>query len=391
MPMHAVLRTTAMAVLLFLSACGGGGGGGGGPAGTPGKVAVTDGVASGGRAAGETVHVFADPAPDGQVFDHWAGDTSGLADPESWHTTFRLGNRDVNLRAVFAPAADWNPTTELVNGESFMYHVPSNPKGLVLFFHGLNGDAALWFTHPEYLAFLRATVARGYGVAALTSSGLGSDWRLEPIALTNPDIRNVVEAWGRLVSSGVIGAITPVFTVGLSDGGRFSVRLCSLVPCIAQALIASQGDPPSLMGTTTVPTRFNMLERDTQGFVDAVAAKRYSDEMVTRGVVSEFELLGPSPVYPERFARIPGLTVTDSRIIHDALADAGYLDANDFLLDDPYLNASGWREVIPARYDEIPMRYYLEEELDNAWSAHGFYGEHFPRTMRFFEQALAAR
>jgi hypothetical protein len=108
-------------------------------------------------------------------------------------------------------------------------------------------------------------------------------------------------------------------------------------------------------------------------------------------VPSEFELFGPSPVYPERFARIPGISVADSRLIHDALKAAGFLDARDFLVDDPYLNASGWHKAIPAPFDSGDTLFYVAEQLYGAWSAHGFYGEHFPRTMQFFDAARAAR
>lgn len=388
MSRHAVPRTTALALMLFLASCGGGGGGGG-TGGEPGKVAVTGGTASSAGTTGEQVHVFADPAPAGSVFDHWSGDTSTLDDPKSWHTTFRLGSRDVDLRAVFVSVPVWSAVQDSVNGDDFWYHVPSAPRGLVLFLHGTGGDAAQWFTDPEYVTFVRGAVARGYGVAALTTSDrIEDEWRLEPISTANLDVRNVIEGWTRLVSSGLIGPTTPLLVVGMSSGGRFSARLCSLVPCTAQALTASQGDPPTLMSTTTVPTRFNMLERDTQGAVDAGAAKEYSEQMIVRGVRSEFELFGASPVYPERFARIQGVSVDASRMIHAALVAGGFLDTRNFLVDDPYLNGSGWHDVIPEPYDEDEMLFHIAQQLDNAWSAHGFYSEHLPRTMRFFDESI---
>lgn len=385
MSTHGCIRIAVLALAAALAACGGGGGGGDG-AGAPGKVTVVGGTADGGSAVGDTVHVFADPPASNQVFDHWSGDTSALADPSSWHTTFVLGSKDRSFTAVFAPADAWTPTQETVNGVAFWYHVPASPAGLVLFFHGTGGTGPQWFSHPEFESFVRAAVARGYGVASITASDTtDQEWTLDPVDASNPDIANVEAAWNRLVSRALIDNSTPRYVVGLSSGGRFSVRLCSLIGCDGQALVSSQGDPPPLMQTTTVPTRFNMNQNDTQGLVDDEQARRYSQAMVARGVRSEFEMLAPSPVYPGRFARIDGLTAADSQAIYDALKTGGFLDANDFLVGDPYQNASGWIAAIPSGYRSTQMLIYIAEELYNAYTSHNFYSEAFPRTMAFFE------
>lgn len=422
-PMRHLIWTAPL--LTFALACGGGSGSGG-TASAPPSVTVTSGSADGYSGPGDTVHLFADPAPAGQVFDHWAGDAALLLDPEAWHTTFILGSQSANFTAVYRSAPAWPPVQASVNGADFWYFVPPSAKGLIFCFHGRGGTGPSWFQRPATRQFLDEAVAAGYGVAALTSiydqpsltpgadpnSGMG--WNLTfdlsdyPASLSqNPDLQNVKAGLDLLASVNLITASTPLFAAGSSNGGRMSVRAAAALvpsntgysPFLAVVNHVSQGDPAQLMDTYAIPVRFDMQVND-HGNGDIVSyqdAQAYSQGMASRGVPSEFELNQPAPVYPTRFTRIPGLSASDSQTIQQALKAGGYLDARDFIVmkgpsgsdpNDPMLNPSSWTGLIPSAYRTLSILQGIQDELQDAYAEHGFFSDPDDRDLAFFKARL---
>ncbi len=63
-------------------------------------LTVSSGAGGGTSQAGALRTLCADEPPDGQVFDHWAGDTNELADVSSAETTLRMPEADVSVTAV---------------------------------------------------------------------------------------------------------------------------------------------------------------------------------------------------------------------------------------------------------------------------------------------------
>lgn len=349
-------------------------------------VVVGNGAAAGALAPGDTVHVFANPAAAGSIFDHWEGDASILANPLRTHTTFTLGANSVSLAAVFRTVPQWTETRDRIDGLDFWYYVPPAPAGIIYLWHGTGGSGPQWFFQTAYLEFVRAAVARGYGVAALTASSSELGWTMQPIALDNPDLANAVAANDRLESLGLIRADTPRYSLGMSSGGRFSVRFCAVLGCAAQATVCAQADPEALMMSTSVPTRFNMAFNDTAPNISNSDARRYSASMLARGVASAFELQAPSPLAPVRFSSLTGATPDDALAIYSALAGGGIIDERGFLLADPATDPSGWKSVIPAPHSLIPLRMFeIGQVLAIAYAEHEFYSEHTPETLAFFD------
>ena len=60
-----------------------------------------NGAAASTNAVGDTVALVANPAPDGQVFDVWDGDTATLADIAAPSTTLVMPGRDITVRALY--------------------------------------------------------------------------------------------------------------------------------------------------------------------------------------------------------------------------------------------------------------------------------------------------
>lgn len=413
-------RLCIIPLLTFALSCGGGSGSGGGTSAPP-TVTVTSGAADGYAGPGDTVHLFADPAPAGQVFDHWTGDTGLLADPRAWHTTFTLGTQSVSFTAVYRSAAVWSPVQASVNGADFWYFVPPSPKGLILCFHGRGGTGPSWFQRPATRQFLDEAVAAGFGVAALTSiydqptltpgtdPNAGTGWNLTfdlsdyPASLSqNPDLQNAKAGLELLASGNLITASTPLFAAGSSNGGRMSVRAAAALvpantgygPFLAVVNHVSQGDPAQLMTGYAIPVRFDMQVNDHANgdIVSWQDAQAYAQGMVARGIPAEFELNRPAPVHPTRFDRVPGLTASDSQAIQQALKSGGYLDARDFIVmkgpsgsdpDDPLLNPASWTGLIPSAYRTATLLQGIQDELQDAYAEHGFFSDPDARDLAF--------
>ena len=64
-------------------------------------LSVENGDGSGTYAVGDTVTLTAGPAPDGQEFDLWDGDTATIADATKASTTLVMPARDITVRALY--------------------------------------------------------------------------------------------------------------------------------------------------------------------------------------------------------------------------------------------------------------------------------------------------
>jgi len=64
-------------------------------------LTVNSGSGDGQYAPGSVVSIAADPAPTGQVFDRWVGDTAGVAETQSAGTTITMPASDVEITAAY--------------------------------------------------------------------------------------------------------------------------------------------------------------------------------------------------------------------------------------------------------------------------------------------------
>jgi hypothetical protein len=111
-----------------------------------------------------------------------------------------------------------------------------------------------------------------------------------------------------------------------------------------------------------------------------------ASDMTIRGVRNETYFNPPTPVYPERMMRIPGLSLSDSRIIHRSLADAGMVDAAGNLTLDPMADAR-WRTVIPAEYaDHLSS---IGDQLACCYAGHEFFSDSTTRMLDFLLNIIA--
>ncbi|HMT07463.1 MAG TPA: hypothetical protein PKA82_05620 [Pyrinomonadaceae bacterium] len=335
-----------------------------------------------GRYRGQTsAHVWADPNPTGMVFDHWSGDTSLLQNPRESHTKLRIAKLNVSVTANYRSAPAWTPTLETINMIQMGYYFPSSPVGVIFHFHGQGGSASLFYSNLERRIFANEAVAEGYAVVSIDSADrVNRDWNTSNDLATSPDIQNVQAAIDRFISLGLMTANTPKFAHGFSKGAGFSPRVARALNFRATSMSCLAGTP-DIINITTIPTIWTMAQLDGTIMAGGVAQSRANHQnLLNRSIPTQWHLAVPSPVYPERFWRITGLTAADSQAIYNSLKQTGFLDGRNFLLADP--DASGWQAVIPTQYSSFTAA--ISDQLRICWTEHTFFSDYNRRVLDFF-------
>ena len=326
-------------------------------------------------------HVWADPAPAGMVFDRWTGDTFLLQSSRESHTKLRTSKLYITITATYRSAPTWNPTFETLNGIQMGYYFPPSPIGVIFHFHGQGGTANLLFNNSERRIFANEAVAEGYAVVALDSADrVNRDWSTSNDIATSPDIQNVQASINLFISRGLMTASTPVFAHGFSKGAGFSPRVARALNFRATSMNLLAGTP-DIINVTTIPIIWSIAMNDGTIMPGGVAQSRNNyQNLLNRGVPAKYSLVVPSPVYPERFWRISGLSASDSQAIHAALRQGGFIDGRNFLFADP--DASGWESVIPAQYNSFVNS--IRDQLRICYTEHTFFADDDRRVLDFF-------
>ena len=360
----------------------------------PASAAVTNGSFGLQLNTAATNDVWADPPPPNRVFDRWLGDAALLANPYAWHTTVVMPASVPSLAAAFKPAPAWTTATNTLNGlapddpkaVNLIYYSPTNPAGLIFFFNGARASASTFFIETENFAFARDAVAAGYAVASLDSADRSRSWDTT-LTAGNADVTNVQAALNYFIARGLITTNTPKFAAGMSAGGFFAPVAAYYLRFNACAIWCSSGAPSSagttIFNLTTVPTIWNLARND-----DLYNHKAFLGDashnlalLAARGIMGELRENPPSPVYPERFRRIQGLSAPDSQAIHDQLKAAGLLDDVDFLISSPFNNSSHWQSAVSGY---VPYFAAIQDQLNSCYSEHHFFSDFGNKTLQFF-------
>jgi uncharacterized protein (TIGR03437 family) len=349
-------------------------------------VQINSGYGSGSYEAGKTIHIYADPNPTGKVFDRWIGATATLDDPLAAHTTLKIGATPINITATYKNAPTWTTSSETVSGVNVVHHIPQPHKGIIFRFHGSGGSAAGQFNSVEDNTFNGDAIAAGYGIVALDSvDRVNRQWNATG-TLDNPDLKNVQAVINSFTSRGLMSANDPLFALGVSNGGAFCSRLAVLLQFKAGAISIAAGIT-GFIEASNIPFIWNMAQNDDNegvGTEGNARSRRNYESLFARGIAAQHLVNPPSPVYPLRFWRIPGLLPADSQAIYASLKNGGFLDANDFLLQNP--RTSNALSVIPAQY--ASARGAISEQLDVCYARHSFYSDYSNKIISFFNARL---
>src|SRR5690606_1748738 len=297
-------------------------------------------------------------------------------------------SKNISLTATYRSAPDWPLTETTVNGVSVLYYIPPDPAGIIFRFHGSGGSNQSVLLSVESRLFSNDAVAQDFGIVAINSSDrVTGDWNLNPPP-NNPDLVNVQAVITTFRKLGLISKSVPLLAQGTSRGGVFSSEVVYFLNFRADAIYIAYG-VNLIMPVTTVPTIFSLAANDDQPMVSQEGNQNAYNQFIdlqNRGIRTSYKLNQPSPVYPERFWRLAGLSRDDSRAIYQALKDNGFLDSRDLLIENP--RDTDWRSVIPAKYN-----LYLNSigsQLGACFASHNFFSDHNSRVLRFFTETIAA-
>jgi hypothetical protein len=382
---------------------------------------VVNGYGTGTHAPGETVHVFSDVVPSQMVLTGWVTTNATLEGESEWHTTFTMPNHDVTVAAAAIspePRRVLQQTTYVgvtTRPKQVYYHAPPSPRGLIMLFHGTGGNAD-FITKTESVAFWMVAVERGYAVLAteaeeVVAGDLNEDqtirWHASDLTVDNVDFQNLNRLLQGLATQAPALATIPRFALGMSNGGAFAVTLgaVSSSPTLAAAfpnlrfkaaVSYCASGIAALAGVTLTPTSWFMCANDeNQGVGEDgnAEARSHHETLLGRSIDSDFAVHPASPLYPERLARIDGITVETSRLVVAELAAAGQLDAAGYVV-------AGVETVMQSILDNptaFPVlssltgaqKLLFKSQVAAARADHQFYSDYAARTVAFLDAHLS--
>lgn len=355
------------------------------------SVTAEQGYVSRHRTPGSVAHVWAQQNTSTHVFASWTGDIQYLADAEAPYTTLVVPKADVKLRATYRTVPAWTPITGSLSGVAVTYYVPSNPVGLVFMFHGTGGTGNSQLTGSEFGSLARDLVAAGFGVAAFDClDRLTGQWDTTLTGPTNPDIVRLNGVIGAMRTQGLISQQLPLFAFGQSNGGQFSHFSTNTMNWSAVSISCVQGSLPAAT-TYTGPVAWWMGKNDDHPQVGAagVATSLARYELhVNRGLHGRHMISGPMPLYPERIARSPFVSMADSLEVYNIFKANNWLDSNDFLIRNP--SELYWHAAMPSRLSDGQLL-AIQGELESTNAGHEFANFTPHITIDLFLRAIGRR
>lgn len=360
-------------------------------------------------APGDTIHIWAQEWGAARSFGYWSGDTSYLERPLEWHTRLIMPAHDVSLTAVtpVLPTGSNDPLTMVnIMGRDtlkrvFFYFPPNqDPPGVCWLWHGTNGSADSWAgTEYEQNQFVKYLVSKGWGVIITESeeSTKGKDlsgdgnirYDYTPDTLNNVDLQNVRAIRDTFINRGKMSWSTPQASVGFSAGGAFSTLLASVLDWQAAVTHCSAGIS-TLIPFSHTPILFSMNARDnhpdvgTEGLLKAIANYHLQDSL---GICTGFYLLEPSPTYPQRFKRLPGITTSMSAAINnellgnDCFGNGGYLTKTPSEIENAVIaDPASWPVALSL---SGPQRQFVLDQLEVLWTSHHFHSDYMAADFAF--------
>ncbi|MBP6812491.1 MAG: T9SS type A sorting domain-containing protein [Saprospiraceae bacterium] len=380
------------------------------------QLTVQNGYGSTTAAPGDTIHIWAEEWGITRTFSHWSGDTNFLERPEEWHTQVIMPAQNVTITSNTAllPTGINNPLSEeQIMGRDrmkrvFSYFPANNPaQGVCWLWHGTGGSASSWAgAEFEQNQFVKYLVSKDWGVIitesdeSTTNTDLNGDGNLRydfyPDSMSSVDIANVRAIRDTFIHRGKMNWTTPQASLGFSAGGAFSTVLAEVLQWQAGVTHGAPGVEVIIEQTQT-PLLFSMNSRDNhpdvglQGNLDAFANFQ---TLMDHGICTEFYFLRPSPTYPERYKRFPGITTTLSYSIHNELVANECFDNGGYLTKAPaeiqadvIANQSSWPTILSLT---VPQRQFVLDQLEVMWPSHHFHTSFMAADFTFISDPCSA-
>jgi hypothetical protein len=217
-------------------------------------------------------------------------------------------------------------------------------------------------------------------------------WMLLPADTTaNTDYGNIAALTDTFYARGYTQRSIPRYSIGMSNGGIFSSALSFIFHYTAGVSYCA---PTGTLVTSTskTPLQFCMAQYDNASEVGATGnalAQSNASALMARGICSPLYLHNHSRVYPQRWARWNGISLSLSQDIYGELQSNHLLDSRNYLV----LAADSIETRIQATPSNYPVISSLDlvqytfviNEMDIMYAAHQFFSDYNKTTIHFLE------
>lgn len=313
------------------------------------SLTVNGGYGSGNYQAGDTVHIWCKEYDTTQTFSNWTGDVSFLESDHEWHTQLVMPSQAVNVSAHLVAMPSYTISHEQIMGQNNLKSVyscfPVNQIGVAYLFHGTGGSATNWVRTVEYRSFVDAMIEAGFGVIITEAeeitlnTDLNNDgnlrWQPFPLDVNNGiDYLNIKAITDTFINRNKLTNSTPLYSVGMSNGGAFSAAISYGNNYVAGVSYCASS-ASAIFDVRNNAFAFRMARWDDNAQVGPEGnyeAWQNDSTLAARSVCHDYLIHDKQPIYPERFARIPGVTVAESQAVFSNLLATNQLDANHYAL-----------------------------------------------------------
>ena len=286
----------------------------------------------------------------------------------------------------------------MLAGRDTIRFLPPKPKGVIYLFHG-SGGRENFATRLHSKILLNRLVEAGFGyISAPSGDRTAARWDLTSIdPAANVDVAYVLALHRALIASGEITAETPVFTMGMSNGGGFSNLFAAAA--LAQGLpVRAIGD---YMGPIPAAARIPLPDHKAYpplfivlGANDGLVPRENVEPTVTRmiaeGTKVELHVVHEGLVTASSFAGIPGMTAENRDAALAGLVQAKVIDSSGRRLvfkDKPKIGRDEIAQLNTLVPDG-PYRRDIANQLLIAWASHQMRSDFADQQLAFFNAAL---
>jgi poly(3-hydroxybutyrate) depolymerase len=369
-------------------------------------VTVINGYGSGQYKVGDTVDIWSNAIAPDSVFNEWTGDNNLLNNAGEWHSSFIMPRSNITLTATCNWLAPFTLKYEKIkavnNLKNVYYYFPASQKGIVYLCHGTGGNAQNLVNNFEWREMINDLVFAGYSIVVTEAeevtlnTDLDGDgkihWMLLPAdTTTNIDYANIAALTDTFYARGYTQPSIPRYSIGMSNGGIFSSAL-SFIYHYAAGVSYCAPTGTLVTSTSVTPLQFCMAQYDNAPEVGATGnalAQSNASALTARGICSPLYLQNHSRVYPQRWARWNGISLSLSQAIYGELQSNHLLDSRNYLV----LTADSIEariQATPSKYPVISsltlMQYtFVSNEMDIMYAAHQFFSDYNKTTIHFLE------
>jgi dienelactone hydrolase len=262
----------------------------------------------------------------------------------------------------------------------YYYFPPADYRGLILFFHGSGSDAIEWLDLTERRRFFDEALAEGYAFLGFDSTNRNEkQWDLSMPPAGNPDLDMLQAILQVFHANGQLPLEMPIYSVGMSRGGRFASLAAYLLDMKATAIWVGLGHEDA-MKITEIPTMWCLAAHDPIIDKDEVYAQY--QQLLQRKVDTGYYVHPQMPIYPENFVGVEGIDRANSEQLFAELKSHGYLNDDYFLTENPRI--SRWEKHIGLNHSEA-ARLDIQDRLFVAFAEHTFYSDCDRSVLDFFD------